>query len=174
MLRSLVLTVVACGGCRASRVPTLGATDPVGASPEAGAAAEPPESDLAARLGSEKDWTSSSVRPVVLEVGSGLPSEQVRRIVRQNTGRFRLCYDEGLRRDPELAGRVDVVFRVDPSGVVGHTRDDGSTLGDPRVVACVLRAFSPIPFPPPEQGDVEVRCSLSFLPGGRRLPDSSE
>jgi hypothetical protein len=124
-------------------------------------------------LTSEKDWTSPSVRQVALKVSGRLPTDRVQRIVRQNLGRVRLCYEEGLRSHPEMEGRIDVVFRIDPKGTVKEPRDGGSTIGDSRVVACVLRALAPMAFPPPEQGDVEVSCSFSLLPGGRRVPSSS-
>src|SRR6476659_5496271 len=122
MLRFLLVTVVACGGRRHSAMP--------GPAPRASAEAVttaddpvPPEDDVAARLTSEKDWTSPSVRHVALKVSGRLPTDRVQRIVRQNLGRFRLCYEEGLRRHPEMEGRIDVVFRIDPKGTVKEPRD---------------------------------------------------
>ena len=38
------------------------------------------------------------------QVNGRLPPEVIQRIVRQNFGRFRLCYENGLRNNPNLAG----------------------------------------------------------------------
>jgi len=40
----------------------------------------------------------------------------------------------------------------------------GSDLPDSRVVACVLRAYSSLSFPPPKEGIVTVTYPLSFTP----------
>jgi hypothetical protein len=93
---------------------------------------------------------------------AGLPIEVVRRIVRQNFGRFRLCYESGLRLDPTLAGAVRVRFVVETDGAVGTVNDAGSTLPDAGVVACIERAFGNLSFPEPTGGALSVTYSLSF------------
>ena len=45
-------------------------------------------------------------------VNGKLRPEVVKRIVRQNFGRFRLCYENGLRTNPKLAGKVVVTFTI--------------------------------------------------------------
>ncbi len=87
--------------------------------------------------------------------------EVVRRIIRQNFGRFRLCYDNGLRSHPLLAGRVSVKVVIDRSGAVTGVQDDGSDLPDKEVVACIVRGFHNLSFPRPTSGIVTV--SYSFL-----------
>jgi hypothetical protein len=51
---------------------------------------------------------------------------------------FRTCFEEGLRRSPDLGGTVTLRIRVAPEGLAsaGVVR---STLGDPVVVACMAR-----------------------------------
>jgi hypothetical protein len=99
-------------------------------------------------------------------VGSsaGLPIEVVKRIVRQNFGRFRLCYENGLRTDPTLAGAVHVRFVIESDGSVGPVSDAGSTLSDAAVVACVQRGFGNLSFPVPSGAPLTVTYSLSFSP----------
>jgi hypothetical protein len=96
---------------------------------------------------------------------SGLPAEVVQRIVRQNFGRFRFCYESGLRLDPTLAGTVRVRFVVEPDGAVGAVSDAGSTLPDSGVVACIERGFGNLSFPVPAGGPLTVTYSLSLTPG---------
>jgi hypothetical protein len=89
----------------------------------------------------------------------------IQRIVRQNFGRFRLCYENGLRRNPGLAGRVAVRFVIDRSGSVATTTDAGSDLSDSSVVACIVRAFGNLSFPQPDGGVVTVVYPIQFNAG---------
>jgi len=95
---------------------------------------------------------------------AGLPPEVVRRIVRQNFGRFRLCYENGLRTDPTMAGSVRMRFVIESDGAVGTVSDAGSLMSDPGVVACVQRAFGGLAFPQPTGGSMAVTYALSFAP----------
>lgn len=106
-----------------------------------------------------------SVRQGATTVNGRLPPEVIQRIVRQNFGRFRLCYENGLRNDPKLAGRVTVKFVIDRSGAVSSAADGGSELTDKGVIACVVRGFSNMNFPQPEGGIVTVVYPLIFNPG---------
>jgi hypothetical protein len=108
------------------------------------------------------------VREGAVHVVGGLPPEVVQRIVRQNYGRFRLCYQHALEANPALAGRVSVRFTIDRSGAVASAADGGSDLRSPDAVACVLRAFGAISFPQPEGPPATVTYSMSFSPEPRR------
>ena len=91
-----------------------------------------------------------------------LPPETIQRIVRANFGRFRACYEEGLRRNPGLVGRVAVRFVIGRDGAVSNTNDGGSDLPDAAVRSCVVRAFYGLSFPQPEGGIVTVDYPISF------------
>ncbi len=95
-------------------------------------------------------------------VGGRLPPEVIQRVVRQNFGRMRLCYESGLRTNPSLAGRVSVKFVIDRGGAVAVAADGGSDLPDDAVRECVIRAFSNLSFPEPEGGIVTVVYPLVF------------
>jgi hypothetical protein len=88
----------------------------------------------------------------------------IQRIVRQHFGRFRLCYESGLRTTPTLAGRVAVKFTIDKSGAVAAPADGGSDLPDKAVVACVVKGFANMSFPQPESGTVVVTYPIIFAP----------
>jgi hypothetical protein len=98
-------------------------------------------------------------------VSGRLPPETVRRVVRQNFGRFRACYEKSLLRNPTLEGRVSTRFVIDRSGAVVSAEDGGSDLPDAGVVACVVGAFRGISFPQPEGGIVTVSYPIVFSPG---------
>jgi hypothetical protein len=106
-----------------------------------------------------------TVRVGTAAVSGRLPPEVIQRIVRQNFGRFRLCYENGLRNSPNLQGRVAVRFVIGRDGAVSQVGNGGSDLGDPAVVSCVVRAFYGLSFPQPENGIVTVTYPIVFTPG---------
>src|SRR5690606_6855562 len=98
-------------------------------------------------------------------VSGHLPPQAIQRIVRQNFGRFRGCYERGLSANPTLEGRVAVRFLIDSSGGVATASNGGSSLPNSEVVACVVRAFYGLSFPRPENGTVKVVYPIMFSPG---------
>jgi hypothetical protein len=94
-----------------------------------------------------------------------LPPEVIQRVVRQNYGRFRACYESGLRTNPNLNGRVTARFIIGRDGAVTNAANGGSDLPDSKVVGCVLTQFYGISFPSPENGIVTVSYPIMFTPG---------
>ncbi len=117
------------------------------------------------RLGGGHQVKSPRIREGATSVNGRLPPEVIQRIVRQNFGRFRLCYENGLRNNPNLQGRVTVKFVIDRSGAVAMTADGGSDIPDGGVVSCVVRGFGNLSFPQPEGGMVTVVYPVMFSPG---------
>src|SRR5450631_2470252 len=117
------------------------------------------------RLGGAHQTRSPSLRQGATQVNGRLPPEVIQRIVRQNFGRFRLCYENGLRTNPNLQGRVAIKFVIDRSGSVSTASDGGSDLPDQTVVSCVVRGFGNLSFPQPEGGIVTVVFPIMFNPG---------
>ncbi len=102
------------------------------------------------------------VRMGMTTVSGRLPPETIQRIVRQNFGRFRACYQRGLLRNPALAGRVTARFVIDRDGAVAKAGNGGSDLPDAAVIACVVEAFAGLSFPQPEGGIVTVTYPITF------------
>src|SRR5205085_10725049 len=98
-------------------------------------------------------------------VSGRLPPEVIQRIVRQNFARFRLCYENGLRNNPTLQGRVAVRFVIGHDGAVSNVGNGGSDMPDSGVVSCVVRSFYGLSFPQPEGGIVTVVYPMMFAPG---------
>lgn len=99
-----------------------------------------------------------------VERGS-LPADVIQRIVRQNYGRFRMCYEAGLVKNPNLQGRVNVRFVIDRSGAVSNAMNGGSDIPDSGVVSCVVSQYYGISFPAPKDGVVTVNYPIMFTPG---------
>ena len=121
----------------------------------------PPENALG---GGNPKRRPPRVRMGVTSVSGRLPPEVVQRIVRQNFGRFRRCYENGLRNNPNLQGRVTVRFVINRDGRVSNV-GGGGDIPDRGVVSCVTRAFSDLSFPEPESGIVTVSYPIVFAPG---------
>ncbi len=106
-----------------------------------------------------------TVRLGTYTVTGKLPQEVVRRIARQRFQMFRGCYEDGLRKNATLAGRVTTKFTIASDGTVASVRDSGSDLADAQVIECVGKIFGAMTFPRPEAGTVEVVFPLIFNPG---------
>jgi hypothetical protein len=105
------------------------------------------------------------MRPIDFSSNGRLPAEVIQRIVRQNFGRFRLCYEGGLRGNPGLSGRVTTKFVIDRTGAVSQASDAGSDMPSQQVVSCVVRSFQNLSFPMPEGGIATVSYPIAFSPG---------
>ena len=108
--------------------------------------------------------TSPVVRIGTTSVNGRLPPEVIQRIVRQNFGRFRSCYEAALRNNPNLQGRVSVRFIIGRDGAVSGVGNGGSDLPDPNVVQCIIRSFYGLSFPEPKDGIVSVTYPLMMSP----------
>lgn len=97
-------------------------------------------------------------------ISGRLPREVVTRIMRQNLGRLRLCYAEGLARDPAITGRLSVRLLVDRDGVLTGISNGGSDVPDGAVTTCVMNTFVGLSFPVPEAGIVVVTQPIVFSP----------
>lgn len=117
------------------------------------------------RLGGSHKTSAPKVRMGATTVSGRLPKEVIQRIVRQNYGRFRLCYEKGLAANPSLEGRVSVRFVINRNGSVSNVSNGGSSMPDSNVVNCTVRAFYGLSFPKPEGGIVTVTYPIMFAPG---------
>lgn len=104
------------------------------------------------------------MRPGVTQVSGHLPPEVIQRTVRQNFGRFRACYEIGLRSNPNLEGRVQVRFIIGRDGAVSNV-SSGGDLPDATVKSCVSSAFYGLSFPAPDDGIVTVTYPIMLQPG---------
>jgi hypothetical protein len=80
------------------------------------------------------------------------------------------CYADALKRNPKLAGRLSVAFRIigDPKvgGVVdeAHMADD-TTIADAEMQTCVRESMMSVSFDaPPNGGEVTVIYPIEFSP----------
>ena len=107
-----------------------------------------------------------TVRPGRAEILGGLDPELVRRVVRSHLRELRRCYDRGLARDRDLAGRVAVGLVIATNGQVSATSVQEDTLRDGLVAPCIAAAARRWRFPKPRScGVVTVVYPFVLQPG---------
>ena len=107
---------------------------------------------------------SSSQHPLDMRPVGELPPEVIQKIVRQNFHSLRLCYEQALRNNRSVGGKISVSFSIERDGGVSHVQKASSDLPD-TLVSCILQTFSTLSFPPPKGSIVTVVYPLSFSPG---------
>ncbi len=76
----------------------------------------------------------------VVDSQGGLSAADLQRTARSNGyWPFRQCYEEGLRKDQRLAGKVSLELLVTPSGAVEGSTVTATTVRDEIAAACVAR-----------------------------------
>lgn len=108
---------------------------------------------------------SPRIRTPDVTTNGRIPAEVIQRIVRQNFGRFRLCYETGVRSNPGLSGRVVTKFVIGRDGAVAQAQDAGSDIASQEVVSCIVRSFQHLSFPQPEGGIATVTYPIVLSPG---------
>jgi hypothetical protein len=84
--------------------------------------------------------------------------------VRAKFDEFRACYEEGLTRNPRLAGKVTTTFVIERNGFVTAVAIAESSIPDCAVPLCMVKAFRSLEFPKPDGGIVKVTYPIMFSP----------
>ncbi|MGD0524718.1 MAG: DUF2330 domain-containing protein [Polyangiaceae bacterium] len=106
----------------------------------------------------------SSLLEGTVSVTGPLPAGVVTRIVRQNFGRFRLCYENALKTNASLGGRATLTFTITKQGDVAAPSTAGSTLTDTAALECMARGVGNLSFPDAPSA-TKVVFPLGFAPG---------
>jgi hypothetical protein len=114
----------------------------------------------------------------VVDAQGGVNAAAVQRAAR-NLGYwpFRQCYEEGLRHDQHLAGKVSLELAVSPSGAVDRSVVRATTVRDEMVATCVVRAAQHLALPASESPstarvDVSLAVGDEPVPVGRPVPNA--
>lgn len=101
-----------------------------------------------------------------------LSPEEIREVIRGSFDQFRACYQEGLARNPKLAGRVTLRLVIEASGQVAQAEllreaaHDAlpTDLPDAQVLDCMLDVARQQRFPAFANGEVTVVYPIVFAP----------
>ncbi|HVY46074.1 MAG TPA: AgmX/PglI C-terminal domain-containing protein [Minicystis sp.] len=89
---------------------------------------------------------------------------QIQRVVRNDFGRVRRCYEDTLRAKRDLETKVVVKFVIGRDGRVTSAVDQGNE-APTSMATCVVEQFRGLRFPSPEGGVVTVVYPILFTPG---------
>jgi len=102
------------------------------------------------------------IEAVTPEVLGDLDRNIIASKVMRYLGSIRWCYEQQLRLDPQLQGKVNVRFTIGVDGKVSSVEIIKSTLGNPDVESCMVRRIKRWRFPPPKEGEVVVNYPFVF------------
>jgi TonB family protein len=87
--------------------------------------------------------------------------------VKKRIAAIKICYEQQLRRNPGLQGKVTVQFTIEQSGTISKASATENTTNDPAVASCVVDAVKRFRFNPgPEGGSVTYSYPFVFAPSG--------
>ena len=119
-----------------------------------------------AEVASARPFPIARVRMVKTVATKGLPPEIPRRVLERRIKRIEVCYQRGLKRNPELSGAVALSYTIDPIGEVSGVKIDKSALNDAEVDACIEKEVDRLRFSSTEGGvAVTVKQTLDLSPG---------
>ena len=110
---------------------------------------------------SDREQRQVAVRPGNPEVLGQLDREAIQRVINQHRREIVACYERELQRDPNLAGRIEVAFVIDPSGSVARSNIASTTMNSSAVEQCITARVSRWRFPEPRGGGI-VRVTYPF------------
>jgi hypothetical protein len=111
--------------------------------------------------------TVPEIRQLKATIDGPLDKDIVRRIVRAHINEVRFCYNQGLARNPNLAGRLELEFEILDDGKVGTAAVRASTLADQQVGTCAATMVRRWTFPKPEKL-TKVIYPFELAPGMHR------
>jgi hypothetical protein len=86
--------------------------------------------------------------------------------IRRRQEGFQACYEEALKANSKLQGKLVVEFTIGDGGKVTDARVVKDGLGSAQVSTCVVGLLKRLRFPAPSDGEVTISNSFVFQPGG--------
>ncbi|MBL8717718.1 MAG: serine/threonine protein kinase [Myxococcales bacterium] len=112
---------------------------------------------------------SASADPVGTPAASPTPSgppATIQQALAAVRPRKLLCYDKARKKNPKLAGKVVIDFKLDDKGKVGEAKVTSSTLADADCEACLLELIKSLEVQPPGKKDPrEMTDTTELSPG---------
>jgi hypothetical protein len=97
-----------------------------------------------------------------------LSAEAIEGVMGRVIGQIEYCYQQQLQRDPNVAGKLSVMWTISPSGDVVAAAVQDNTFHGPAAEAialCAERILLRLRFPSPTSGSVQVLYPIEFSSG---------
>lgn len=115
--------------------------------------------------GKEKRKATARVQRGSGDVQGFCKESDISRVVSARASGINYCYEKELARDPELAGKISVQWRIGVDGKVMKVIIENSSLNNKEVEGCMVRQIERWSFPKPEGGMCQIRYPFVFNPG---------
>ncbi|RKG73171.1 energy transducer TonB [Corallococcus sp. CA049B] len=96
---------------------------------------------------------------------SEVKPKDLARYIQSRKASIQRCYENGLKRDPSLKGKVMVRFDLTPQGRASNVEVEESTLRSDEVINCIKTTMRAWTFPFKPSDDVPVSYPFIFSPG---------
>ncbi len=123
--------------------------------------------DVAA--GGGKTTTKKAEKKVTAKMSSGradiigtFNQSSLKRTIRRYEPSIRSCYEQELRRNPNLSGKVYIDFTIGVTGKVTRASVGRSSLKSRAVESCIVARVKGWRFPKPPDGEVEITYPIVF------------
>jgi TonB family protein len=91
-----------------------------------------------------------------------IDKEAVAKVINSHLAEVQRCYEAALLKTPGLAGKVVLEWNISTAGKVTSSKSKSSTLKDPSVESCILRALNNWQFPPARGNSVIITYPFIF------------
>lgn len=100
-----------------------------------------------------KGKSTTRIIPGKTTVVGGLSKEVIGQVIRRHSNEIKYCYERELQKDPNLQGKVAVMFTIDGSGSVSDASVTEDTVGSSGAVSkCMTQRIRRWRFPEPKGG----------------------
>jgi TonB family protein len=115
-------------------------------------------------LGGKAERRVGEVKTAAPEVDGALDSESIAKVVKSRMSMVKDCYEKELKRDPGLAGKVEIEFTIDEEGRVTEATVASNSMSSDVVGTCIVGRIKRWRFPKPDGGSVTVMYPFIFTP----------
>jgi outer membrane biosynthesis protein TonB len=92
---------------------------------------------------------AGEIYPFVFTVPASLEKDQIADTVKAHIPDVKFCYDEALKKKPDVEGEVDVTITVLPTGAVSDVKKANTTAKFPPLEDCLVTKVKAWQFPKP-------------------------
>jgi TonB family protein len=101
-------------------------------------------------------------------VVGGLSREVINRVIQKHYNEIKYCYEKELSKDPNLYGKVTVLFLIEGTGRVGEALVQETSMASEPVESCMINHVRRWVFPAPQGGGtVQVTYPYVFKSSGQ-------
>src|SRR5581483_1457398 len=96
------------------------------------------------------------------DVDGSLDPSVIAREIKGRLGAVKACYESGLKRNPNIGGKIQLRFEISAVGKVTSAEIENDTMGDSEVASCIKQRVASWRFPAHAGGSVQFSYPFIF------------